>query len=299
MSFFLISQPAVTWAQSAGDSINESIRKLATDAAGNTYVVGYYTSSSFAIGSNTFTSPGNLQQMFIAKYDASGNVIWAKNAMGTMSDARCIVIDKSSNIYIAGIYFTSFTFGSFTLNSAGSMDIFLAKMDNNGSVTWVKSIGGASGDFASAITSDGVNNIYLTGQFQSNILTVGTSTVSNSGNLDIFTAKLDSSGNTLWLRSAGAQMNEESASVAVDNSGNVYVGGDFESTTLTVGTFSLANTSNGLQDLLLFKYDANGNVLWAKSAGSIAADYISAIVLANAGVYTTGEFRGPMVLGNN
>ena len=129
--------PNYLWAKSAGGTSSDYGRSVATDASGNTFVTGVFYSTSITFGSYTLTNAG-YADIFLVKYDASGNVIWAKSAGGTSYDfGWSVATDASGNTFVTGRFKSpSITFGSYTLNNAnvGYSDIFLAKLDNTNGI---------------------------------------------------------------------------------------------------------------------------------------------------------------------
>ncbi len=118
-----------------------------------------------SFGSFTITSAG-AQDIFVAKYDTDGNVLWVRSAGGPINDQGFgIGIDAAVNIYVTGFLRDTAIFGSFTLTSAGVRDIFVAKYDDSGNVLWVRSAGGTSFDEGSGIAVDAGGNSYATGRF--------------------------------------------------------------------------------------------------------------------------------------
>jgi len=182
------SSGTVEWAKRIGGTGEEVANSVAIDSSNNIYICGYYTSISLNIGSSVLTNSGNYD-ILIAKYDISGNLIWAKSAGGTGSDkSTSIAVDASSNSYITGTYESSIVFGTTTLSSLSS-SIFLVKFDVLGNPLWAKSIEGTAGSRTSkSISLDNSRNVYLTGYYSSNI-TFDNTTLTSSGNYDIFVAK--------------------------------------------------------------------------------------------------------------
>ena len=121
------------WAKSAGGTTLDAGYSISTDAGGNVLVTGLFQSSSISFGSTTLTNAGGgYLDIFVVKYDASGNALWAKSAGGTSSDDRGFAIstDASGNVLVTGSFqSSSITFGSITLTNAGSVDIFVAKLN--------------------------------------------------------------------------------------------------------------------------------------------------------------------------
>jgi hypothetical protein len=285
----------VVWAKSAEGNNYDIPNGVAADAYGNVYLTGRYKSATLTFGSEILTNSGN-DDLFLVKYDPDGNVLWAKSIGGINYDAaNSVVADASGNIYIAG-YFSSPTidFGSTTLTSAGTYDLFLSKFDAGGNVLWAKSVGGADDEGINAVAADASGNPYVTGYFESPSLTFGSTTLTNAGIYDIFTVKFDDAGNVLWAKSGGGADDDEPFSAAVDASGNLYSAGYFLSPTITFGSTTLIN--EGSQDMFLTKYDASGNELWAKSAGGTDYDVINSVVADISGnTYVTGYFESPTI----
>lgn len=232
-------------------------------------------------------------------YSQAPQWIWAKSAGGTSNDeTNTVKVDASGNIYLAG-YFGSptLTFGSTTLTNPG---LFFVKYDPNGNVLWAKDAGGG---WAYSVAVDALGSIYLVGSFINSPLTLGSTTLTNSGSMDIFIAKYDANGNVLWAKSAGGVNYDNGLSVAVDASGNAYVAGYFKSPTITFGTITLTNVDNtgGSDDIFLAKYDINGNVLLAKSTGGTGDDLACSVTTdASGNICLVGSFTSPtLTFGSN
>lgn len=152
---------------------------------------------------------------------------------------------------------------------------------------WATSAGGAGYEAAHSSAIDGSGNTYLTGYFEGTA-SFGATTLTSSGEVEIYVAKLDSGGNWLWAKSAGGPANDEGRAIAVDGAGNVYLTGYYNGTA-AFGSVSL--TSSGLADIFVAKLDTAGNWLWAKQAGSADSDLGYGITVDGAGnVYLTGNF---------
>ncbi len=303
VDFFIVKyDPSgnVLWAKSAGGTGNDYGYSCSTDASGNIIATGYFLSPSITFGTTTLTNASG-GDIFIVKYDPSGNVLWAKSAGGTNYDyGQSCSVDASGNIIATG-YFSSpiLSFGTTTLTnaSAGVADIFIVKYDPSGNVLWAKSAGGTNSDAGYSCSVDASGNIIATGDFWSSSITFGTITLTNAGttnSADIFIVKYDPSGNVLWAKSAGGTYNDFGQSCSTDASGNIIATSAFRSPSITFGTTTLTNadvTGNTL-DLFIVKYDPSGNVLWAKSEGGTNNDYgYSCTADAGGNIIATGGFQ--------
>jgi hypothetical protein len=286
------------WAKSMG-GINDDIgMSVAIDGSGNAYITGHFEGiANFNPNDTANLASVGGRDIFLAKYDSFGNYLWAKRMGGTSHDyCYGVALDYLGNAYITGYFWGTSNFnpdGIANLTSAGGSDVFLAKYDTSGNYLWAKRIGGPNSDDGNAVVVDALGNTYVTGSFRAtaNFNPDGTANLTSTGNLDIFLAKYDSSGNYLWAKKMGSTSHDESKSVALDDSGNAYITGYFQGT----ANFNLDGTANlisaGDKDIFLAKYDALGNYLWAKSMGGTSNDISYAVALNKLGnAYITGYF---------
>jgi hypothetical protein len=265
---------SVVWAKSAGGSGNDVGQGIAADGSGNVYVTGQFSSSSLTFGTTKLTNAGS-DDIFIVKYDVTGNAIWAASAGGSNSDySNGITTDGSGDVYVTGGFMsTSITFGETTLNNtvSGKVDIFIVKYGTEGNVLWAKSTGGSANDQGMSISTNGSGNVFVTGGFLSSSITFGTTKLINKGvGCDMFIVNYNTNdGSVLWAKNAGGSSTDNGMSIASDSNGNVFVTGLYMSTSIIFGTITLNNpeggTTNGY-DMFIVKYDSNGNVPWAKTA---------------------------------
>jgi hypothetical protein len=280
---------------------------LAVDGSGNVHVTGVFVNTvDFDPGAGTanLTSAGG-GDIFIAKYDASGNYVWANRVGGPNSDSGLgLAVDGSGNVHLTGFFTNTVDFdpgaGTANLVSVGAGDIFIAKYDASGNYVWAKGVGGASGDdIGSGIGLDGNGNIYLTGYFQGTNLDfdpgAGTANLTSAGVFDIFIAKYEASGNYVWANRVGGTSADISYGLALDGSGNMHITGYFEGANVDfdpgAGTANLVSVGAG--DIFIAKYDASGNYVWANRVGGASTDIGRGIALDGSGnVHVTGFFLG-------
>ena len=282
------------WVAQAGGSNTDYGIGIAIDDNGSNYVTGIFHGTP-VFGSYSLTSSGH-SDIFAAKMDANGNWLWATQAGGNSDDfGSKIAIDENGDSYVTGRFYYTATFGSYSLTSSGHIDIFVAKMDANGNWLWATNAGGSSWDQGGGIAIDENGNSYVTGWF-SDTAYFGSYSLTSSGYLDIFVAKMDATGNWLWATKAGGSSFDQGGGIAIDDNGNSYVTGGFQGTA-TFGSYSL--TSSGNEDIFVAKMDANGNWSWAAKAGGSDYDYGIAIAIDdNGNSYVTGDFQGTATFGS-
>lgn len=284
----------VLWAKSTGGSQNDRAYSVTTDLAGNVFVAGCFYSPTMIVGTDTLVDNSADDDIFLAKYDANGNPLWARRAGAAGEDrAHCVTTDGNGDVAIGGRFNSpSITIGTSVLvNNNGLYDLFLAKYDASGNPLWAKSFGGNNNESAYGITSQS-GHLFLTGEFDSPSIVFGTSTLISNGIGDIFLTAFDGGGNTLWAKNTGGTSLECGNGVAIDAVGSLYVAGYFYSPTVTFGTTTLVNAVNtaATTDACLFKYDSTGNPLWAKRGGGAFSEFGYAVAVdPKSNVYFTGN----------
>ena len=304
---------ALVWVKSFGGTGLDRSTSIATDAMGNVFFTGWFTSPTILFGTTVLANVGNYD-VFLAKLDSNGNVLWAKCQGGTADDvAMGVATDATGNAYITG-YFISpqITFGSTILHNSNAADwvtdLFVAKYSPTGDVLWAATATGSYFDQGNAIAIDAINHVYVTGIFGSPTLSFGTTVLTNTNNLyfDVFLVKYDSLGSLVWARSGGGTADDEAYAIAIskpnlgdgplhDSVCNIYVTGYSGSMTAQFGGVTLPML--GEQDVLVAKYNQNGDVVWAKRAGGGPCNAWANAAVADAldNVYLCGPFYWPSI----
>ncbi len=151
-------------------------------------------------------------------------------------------------------------------------------------------LGGDNNDAAQAITTDAAGNVYVTGQLIAP-LDLGGGVLSTAGMADFYVAKFDSNGQHVWSKSFGGSSNDGAFAIALDRSGNVWVGGSFYGS-ITLGGSPLTSAGNG--DLFLLSLgSSDGAYRAAYRYGGTGDDFLSAMAIDSTGaVIATGGFAG-------
>ncbi|MCW3102387.1 MAG: Protein of unknown function precursor [Bacteroidetes bacterium] len=246
---------------------------IAADAAGNVCITGFFQETvDFDPGAGTYnlTSAPSSYAIFVAKYNATGNIMWARNMGGNSTNdmGRSITTDTANNIYTTGSFYGNCDFdpggGTYMLNAPGTLDVFISKLDASGNFVWAKSIYGTGGqDRGSAIALDKLGNVYTAGGFiYSTDFDPGSGTielVSSTG--DAFVSKLDSYGNYLWAGCATSTIGSSPSlaiSIALDRSGSIYSTGFFYDTDFNPSSDTFHLSSNGYGDVFVMKLNQQG-----------------------------------------
>lgn len=291
--YYTITAPSYSWLSTEATSTEEFANGVITDDLGNSYVMGLF-SGTLTIGSQSVTSNGNFDH-YIAKYNDQGQIQWIKNIGGTGSDSgkAGLTFDSTGNLVFTGRYFNSITFASTTHNLSTGFDSFVGALDTNGNELWGFAFGGTGLETPQNIAVDASDNVYITGIFDTDI-TVGATTVTSTGNYDIFVLKLNSSQVPQWIVSGGGSGFDNVSDITTDGT-SAYLTG-YYSGTATYGTHSI--TSAGGNDGFLLEVDSSGVFQSAESYGGTGNDATWGVELDSngdriiAGYYTTSATFG-------
>lgn len=296
--------------------------KMVIDNNGNIYLVGWFSGTADLDPSpNTFnlTANGLSNDIFLAKYDTNGTLVWAFSMGGGNSPdyLYSMEIDANNNLYIAGFIESSVDFDpspSNTVNlSAGG---FIAKYNSNGALIWAKTIetkviGADRSNIQAKAMNIKDNYLYLGGSILGTVdFDPNPSEVLLSNNItwtirDAFFAKYDLDGNLLFAKQLASTQSvysspasySEISQITVDENQNIYVAGalnlrpvDFDP---GIGTFVMQGSGSAILPSSIFfgKYDNNGNLVWVNMIDGDGNEDIRGISLSTTGqVYICGMF---------
>jgi len=289
------------WAIQLGETDFETARKVVTDKNGNVIIAGYFHNTiDFDPGPSVYnlTSAGG-QDGFIAKYDSSGNFLWA-HAIGSSGteDFYGLAADTAGNVYSVGYFQNTIDFdpgsGITNLTATGGNANFFWKLDKDGNFIWVKQI---AYTFANDLALDANANIYVTGGFYGTVdfnPGSGTYNLTASGfGEDAFVMKLDKDGNFQWAGKMSGSSDEAGTSVWYDSATkHILVGGRFEGTVdFDPGNGTTNLTSAGNYDGFVESFTTSGTMVWAKGFGGTSYDEVSALRTdAPGNIHFTGAF---------
>jgi len=284
------NQLSCSFAIRLGGSGTDKAEALAVNKQGEIYIAGLFSGRA-TFGGTTFTSVGNTD-MFVAKIDSKGALIWAKQFGGKNPEfVYDLALGKDGEVYIAGKFHTETRFDK-TYQAMGQFDAFVVKMDSNGGVSWVRSVRGNYENGIYAISVDDDGNVYGVGHFSHNIY-LGKRKIGPKGETDVFVAKWNKKGEPQWIERMGGAKSESARDITVDRLGNVYVTGTFREQAQFGSEYPI---SRGERDLFVAKLSPKGDFLWTKGFGGKADEFPQALLLDSDGnLYLTGSFGGTAI----
>jgi hypothetical protein len=279
----LDSSGTLVWHTFLGSSNIDHGIGIAVDEAGNVYVTG---DSDTAWG--TPLDPGQshpgFSDCFVAKLDSGGTLLWHTFVGSIAGDhAVGIAVDGEGNVYVTGDGWPAWGADPKPEEHNWSTDVFVAKLDSNGTLLWHTFLGSSSNfDFGGDIALGPRGSVYVTGESE---LMWGVPLNPPSGQSDAFVAKLNGNGSLLWHTFLGGRGRDRGRDIVVDGKGNAYVLGDDEA-----AWGAPVNPYAGGYEAFVAKLDSGGALLWHTFMGSPSFDLSDDITLDPGGsVYVTGS----------
>ena len=222
------------WVKRMGGIAYDAGNYITVDDAGNVYVGGvYFNTADFDPNEGeTLLSSAGMSDMFIAKLNEQGDLLWAKSVGGEDYDNLfSATADAWGNVYLTGAFRGIADFDpdgdTFYLTSTGVDDIFLLKLDAEGHFLWARRMGGEEQDYGYSVATDIAGNVYSTGyfykqaEFDSVLLTTPVS------GINAFIQKYNPAGDFLWAKQIESDGYSLGRFLTVDLSGNIYLTGTF------------------------------------------------------------------------
>ncbi|WP_088857970.1 PEGA domain-containing protein [Thermococcus profundus] len=246
------------WAKSYGGAGTDVINDVKIWSDGSIIAVGY-TNSTGAGGYDAF----------VMKLNPDGSLAWAKTYGGSKNDsASAVAIANNGDIIVAG---WTESFG------AGGKDVWVLKLDENGSIKWQKTYGGEYDDEAHAVTIAPNAGIIVAGYTRS----------FRTNGPNVWILRLDENGKVEWQKTYGGSSIDRAYAIALANNGDIIVAGETWSFDVAYG------------DVWVLRLDGNGNIKWQKTYGGKDNDWAYAVTIApNGDIILVGETRS-FGAGNN
>jgi len=295
--------PDFDWSIKGSGSLRDVAYSVTVDPIGNVYAIGEFFSASINFPGLTLTGAGTTGNCdyFLVKFNPYGHAIWGSKGGGSLTDRGYgVALDQQGNLFSTGHYFGQAIFGSYTLNSSGNLDCFTAKLDTAGNYIWMKEGKSVSQVSTRNMAVDANGNVIIVGYYGSatvDSVRFDSVKITTNGARDIFVVKYNNDGAVQWgVTGGGSSSGEQANSVTVDAAGNIYVTGIYSDSATFSGTVL---NGNGGTEIFVVKYNSNGQLVWARSAGGLKTDDGSGIALDGLGhLYVAGRFDSAATFGS-
>jgi hypothetical protein len=256
------SDGARIWIRQFGTQAPDAARAVATDQSGAIFVAGDTQGTLF--GANIGT-----HDVWVARYDGDGVQQWGRQ-FGTMTTdtVAAALADELGGLFVGGN-----TSGNLGGVGAGDGDAWVARIDGNGTTTWVRQFGSATTDLVTGLTPDGSGGMFVGGW------------TSALGGPISWIARYDAFGNQAFWSAIPTDPGTFLSAVTSDGQGGAYVAGHTSA--------SLGGPSAGGMDAWIARLSGTGSLLWLRQRGSTGEDRATALTLSETGgVFVSGWTDG-------
>lgn len=291
-----------------GGTGSETLNDICTDKNGNIYLAGIFTGTmDFDPGLATYSlTASSSGHGFVCVLDSGFNFKFAVNFVA--SDGSCaygVRPDSSGQVWITGTFEGALDLNpglpvSTVVSDGPYNDIFICKVDALGNFIWGGKVGGPVNEQNPKVVVNSLGEVFVSGTFQeSGDYDPGPgifSLIAGAGNQELFLAKLDSSGNLIWVNQIGGTSNEYNREMAINKWSEVVLTGMFPGVTdFDPGPGVTNLTSAGGNDAYIAKYDSSGALVWAGRIGNASPEEGTSVAINDSGeVIFTGGFAGTM-----
>ena len=238
-------------------------RRIGGTSADDPTAVIRTNDDGYVIAGTTRSSGAGSDDAYIVKLDANGLLQWSKTVGGANSERASAMTKTADGGYVIA--------GSTTSFGAGNSDMYIVKLDANGSFQWNTTVGGSASDGAGSIIQTTDGGYAVAG---------GTDSFGAGGN-DIYIIKLDSSGVLQWARTVGGTLSEGASSIVQTTDGGYVVAGT---------TFHLGSAG---YDMYVVRLSSSGSSLWCRAIGGIGYDGANSMIRSEDGGYVLAGWGQP------
>ena len=273
----------------------DAARGIAVDDQGAAYIAGYFDADiDFGGSIGKATAPTKdpkkpATQGYLVKVGADGKLAWAQTFGAERDDVANAVAVRGDTIVVAGSFLDTIKIGDFTKKSSGSDDAIVIAYTKDGVAQWAWNIGGIDSDGANAVAATPDGGWVIGGSF-SNVVEFANTSYKTRGGTDAMLIKLAASGELEWFKQFGGAYQDTINHVAVDAQGNIVVQGVFKDLS-DWGGEKLRAGGGSDYDVVLAKYDLNGDHLWSQRFGNAFNDVAGGVTIDPSGFITmVGSF---------
>lgn len=287
-----------------GDNAYNSLRDIAVDTSGNSYITGGFRFNiDFDPSPNSAVlSSGPSQDLFVGKYALDGSLLWAKklgsDEVQSTINGTGVAVDQNGSVWVAGTFAGTIDFDPGPDVRPLTGNGFLLKLSAGGELQWVGTMRGITE--ITSLVVDGSGQILLGGSYGfGSDFDPGPGEFPLSPASSAFVMKVHSDGTLVWAKALGVADNrgkgEQVNDIAVDHGGNVCATGVFKGAIDLdpgAGSFELVASQNTEAQVFIVKLTAEGNFVWGRGLLGGYGDARGIAVDSAGQVYTVGEFSG-------
>lgn len=270
------------WQKTYGGSLDDRGSDIIQTSDGGYAILGYSFSND-----GDATENAGLQDYWLVKLDANGNISWEKSFGYQGADSGITMTETNDQGFlVTGILDVTASGGegnsSRNANRHAGGDYWALKLDISGNLEWSHYFGGNFTDTPYGVVQTNDNGYIVVGSSDSE----DTDISSNIGTYDFWVIKISESGDLVWEKSFGGSQIDEARAIVKTNDGNYIIAGDTRSSDNDV------SQNKGAADLWFIKISPSGNLIWERTIGGSSFDVARAIKKSqNNGFLLSGSSR--------
>jgi hypothetical protein len=301
---------SILWYQRVGCSGTDAAGGITLDNSNNVYITGTFYKNCRFTATDSLINLSNNGDIFLAKYNSAGLFQWAKQigSASTFESSQDLKFDGTNYFILCGAFQDSLIIGSSatdkdTLRGNAYTSNYISRFDLNGNQIWTKVVLGNNNNSRLVKIQISENGYYFGGLLQGSMYFDIDTITSYSANYDAFLYRTDFNGSGHWVRCIKGQNNENFKSIAVDEYDNLYILGNYSSSSIFVDSTETRtvtyNGNSGGFDTFIGKYNRSGVLQWFIRKGSTNKDIYNDFVVRNNLIYATGTFTNQMIFNND
>lgn len=290
------------WIRFVKGEIYSGFESIKVDSENNVYVYGNFSGQVF-IGDTAVDGLSELRSTAVlAKYDPSGNFLWARSYVPTAGDfkyssSESIQLDEKDNVYVTGGLVGTLTVDSTTI-AGKSVTIFIHKLDKNGNSKWLTNLGAGHISFYRDLSAIHDGAFYYVHEFDDDSTNIN-GEVYLGDQTRTTLIKCDTSGIVQWSKLLALSIRDVgyilSFDVETDHAGNIIVAGSFSG---EINFIDTTFSNHGDLDPFILKFDRDGNLIESWSEGYESDEVIFSIAFDSCGnYYLAGMYQDSTAIG--
>jgi hypothetical protein len=285
------------WSYRAGGPMADYTASSSVCQGKDIVISGYYY-DSISFGDTTLTAV-NGSDIYLARIDGAGDLIWLSGAGGSSSDqANSAVTDPDGNFLIAGSFYYDISFPDTVITTTNPVGVFIAKYSPDGRFERVMQLNGTSLTNEILVTAAASGSLYISGAFSGDLSFGDIVFSAGEFNQDIYLARYDGSFGLQWARHAHSISSDQVTSLETDSYDNLYLAGHYLDT-IHFGNLVLPYTlCCGSREIFIVNYSAAGDVLWGERISGTRAKVQAIDLNPQSQLFVAGLFTEEMTLGN-
>jgi hypothetical protein len=233
-------------------TVEQSTRAVAFDPSGDVLVTGNTAGVISFPGGPMLTPTATMQAAFVAKVKGDGSTTtWAKVYGADTASGEGIGADASGDVLVTGDHSGDIDFGGGALSNPNGPNVFVAKLDPTGTEIWANTYGDSMAQHAHGLVVDAMGRTFVAGEYTGH-MTFGKTKLTSAGGDDIWVAKIDSHGCSVWAQSFGDPKEQAANGIALDPMGDPVIGGTITGT-VAFG-MSMESVIDNIGDVFVAKF---------------------------------------------